>query len=284
LPLDYHKIRNWRFAVQQRSYSREDAVRFARGFGAGLPGPLAADDGRFIGSGDVKALPMIAVALADGEFWQRDPEAGLHWTQIVHAEEAITLHRPLPVAGIVAVERRIVDIYDRGVEKGAMLLEQQVLRNEHGDAVVTIDVVTVLRGDGGFGGTSQGAPRPRPVPSDRAPDLTLDLATPSQDQPVFQLSSEFDVTTSLSGAKPGQLMLRGVCAFGLAGRAVLALICANEPERLRRLLVRYAGPLLTDETARIELWHTGKGRASFRMHAMERNAPVLNHCYAEFDT
>ena len=282
MPLNYQKIKNWPFRPRTRSYTREDLVRYARGFGAGLPGPLQEADARYIDPGAADALPMAAVALADGEFWQQDPRADLNWKQTVHAEEAITVHRQLPVTGSVTVNRRIVEIYDRGPGKGAMVLEQMQLTDQDGLALVTIDAITVLRDDGGFGGSNEGAPRPRPVPADRPPELTIEIATPSIDVPVFQISSEFTVAAA-SAAAPDQRMLRGVCAFGLAGRAVLKLLCDNDPKRLRRLVVRYAGPMMTDETMRLELWRTAGNEAAFRMHAVERDAPVLVHCHAQIE-
>jgi hypothetical protein len=77
--------------------------------------------------------------------------------------------------------------------------------------------------------------------------------------------------------RPGQRMLRGVGCFGLAGRAALALTCGNEPQRLRRFGVRYAGPMLSDETMRLELWHLDDTQAVFRLRAVERDAAVLSH-------
>ncbi|MEM5388811.1 MaoC/PaaZ C-terminal domain-containing protein [Paraburkholderia phymatum] len=283
MALDYRTVKNWPFEPYVRQYTCEELMRFAMGFGAGLPGPLQAEDMRYIGEGCTEALPMVAVALADGEFWQRDPRAGLNWKQIVHAEEAITMHRPLPLEGTVIVERRVVEIFDRGVGKGALVHEQQLLRDECGVAIVSVDVLTVLRGDGGFGGSGEGAPRPRPVPGDCPPDETIELVTPTAEAPLFALSSEFDVTASVLGAAPTQRILRGMCAFGLAGRAVLKLACGNQGMRLRRLSVRYAGAMLTDETMRVELWHTGEGQAAFRMHAIERDTPILHHCHLAFE-
>jgi hypothetical protein len=283
MPLDYDKIKRWPFKTDTRRYTRAESVRYARGFGAGLPGPLQADDQRFIDPVRAVALPMMSVALADGDFWQRDPEAGLHWKQIVHAEEAITMHSALDAEGTVTVERRIVEIYDRGADKGALIHEQQTLRDQDGELIVTIDVSTLLRGDGGFGGSAVAASGVSRVPADRAPDATLDLSTPSRADPVFALSPEFDVTAAIPGMQPGQLMLRGLCSFGLAGRAILETVCDNDPERLKRLAVRYAGPMLTDEIVRAEVWHTSVGAASFRLRAIERDVPVLNHCQVEFE-
>ena len=227
---------------------------------------------------------MAAVALADGDFWQADPAAGLHWQQIVHAEEAITVHRPLPPQGTVVVKRRIDEIYDRGPEKGAMVVEEQTLSTPDAELLVSIRVITVLKGDGGFGGSSDGAPKPVPVPGDRPADESLTLASPrAADQPVFLLSGEFDVTATAPSAVAGQRMLRGLAAFGLAGRAVMQLACGNVPTRLRKLVVRYAGPLLTDEQVRVDLWQGLPGKAAFQMRSISRDAPVLQHCHAEFD-
>jgi len=282
MPLNYDLIKNWPFKPVIRTYTRAEMIRFAQGFGAGLPGALQQDDNRFLDADAALALPMAAVPLTDGEFWQQDPAAGLTWQQIVHASEAITMHRPLPAEGTVVITRKNVEIYDRGAAKGALIVEQDRLADERGDPYVTIDVATVARADGGFGGSAEGAPKPVPVPGDRAPDLTLDIRTPSNDNPVFKLAVDLDITGSIPNAKPGQLMLRGVGCFGLAGRAVLKLLCGNDPARLKHLLVRYAGPMLTDETMRIDIWRTEPGKASFRLHAVERNVPVLNHCLVEF--
>jgi hypothetical protein len=281
MPLDYHKIKNWPFKTVRRVYSRQDVIRYARGFGVGLPGPLQIIDQAFLDPINPQVLPMTAVALADAEFWQRDPAAGLQWSRILHADEAITVHRPLAPQGLVVVERCVMEIYDRGPEKGAILQERQILRDESGICLVTIDVTTMLRGDGGFGINTVNTPRALAVPADRAPDAVIELRTPSADNPIFRLSPELDVSKAHAVASPGQLMLRGLCSFGLAGRAVLHLACGNDPSRLRRLFVRYAGPMLTDEIIRTELWRTGAATASFRAHAVERDMPVLSHGQVE---
>lgn len=279
--LDYQKIKQRRFAREVRPYQRAELVRFAQGFGAGLPGPLQQQDQRYLGDA-AQALPMAAVALADGEFWQADPAAGLNWRQIVHAEEAIEVHRPLPPDGTVLVDHRVDEIYDRGPERGAMMVEELALGSPAGERLVTIRVITVLKADGGFGGSAEGAPKPVPVPADRPPDLSIELLTPrAADQPAFLLSTELAIASAAPGKVPGQRMMRGLAAFGVAGRGVLGLACGNDPGRLRRLSVRYAGPLFTDETVRLELWRLEPGRVAFQMRAIERDAPVLQHCHAD---
>lgn len=263
------------FAVEPRRWDAAQAVRWARDFGAGLPGELAAPDGRFLDAAQALALPMIAVPLCDGEFWQQAPDTGIDWRRIVHAEERLIVHRPLPLAGSALLSQAVVDIRDRGAEKGASMLQRLTLTAPDGLPYADVEVTTVLRGNGGFGGPPPDAARPAPLP-DRAPDARIDIRTPSADSTSFCLSAELKVAAGLE-LRPGQRMLRGVGCFGLAGRAALALCCGNDPRRLTRFGVRYAGPMLSDETMRLELWRLDDSQAVFRMLAVERAAPVLSH-------
>lgn len=264
-----------RFAPAKLRWDAAQAVRWARDFGAGLGCALAAHDARFLDAGQALALPMIAVPLADGEFWQQQPDTGIDWRRIVHAEEKLTLYRPLPIAGRALLTQAVVDIRDRGADKGATMVQRFTLAEPGGAAYVDIDVTTVLRGNGGFGGPPPDAVRPAPLP-ERAPDAGVELRSPSAEDTSFCLSAELKVAAGFT-LQPGQRMLRGVGCFGLAGRAALALACGNEPARLRRFGVRYGGPLLSDETLRLELWHVADGQAVFRLHAIERDAVVLSH-------
>lgn len=278
MALDYDKLMAWPFPVVKREYAADDAIRFARGFGAGSSASMAQADQPFLRQNDSRALPMIAVPLCDGEFWQQHPSTGIVWQQIIHAEEALTMHRPLPVAGMVAISQRIEAIYDRGREKGAVMLQKQFLHDSAGALLATIDVTTILRGNGGFGGKPWPAVRVA-LPADHPADRVLELHSAAEADAIFRLSADLAVA---SNAPRGKSMMRGVGCFGTAGRAALALACGNEPERLRRLGVRYVGPMYTDERLRVELWDLAPGRAVFRMSAPERDTMVLDNCFVDF--
>lgn len=265
-----------RFPVEPRAWDAKRAVLWARDFGAGLPGELAAYDARFLDERQAFALPVIALPLCDGEFWQQRPDTGIDWRQIAHAEEVLTLHRPLPLAGRASVSQSIVDIRDRGVGKGASMVQHFSLTEQgSGLPYADLEVTTVLRGNGGFGGPMLTPSRPAPLP-DRQCDAVIEIRTPNADDTRFGLPPELLVSAGLA-VRPGQRKLRGVGSFGLAARAALALVCGNDPQRLHRLGVRYGGVMLSDETMRFELWNAGPGHAVFRMRAAERDATILSH-------
>ena len=77
-------------------------------------------------------------------------------------------------------------------------------------------------------------------------------------------------------------ILHGLATFGVAGRAVLAALCDNRPERLRRLDARFASPVYPGETIRTEIWREGEGIGSYRASVVERDLVVLNNGYVEF--
>jgi hypothetical protein len=264
------------FPVEPRFWTAEEAVSWARGFGAGLPGELSAFDARFLDERQLHALPAIAVPLCDGEFWQQRLDTGIDWRQIVHAEEVLTLHRPLPLAGRALLSQSIVDLRDRGVGKGASMRQRFSLTDEGFHLpYAELEVTTLLRGNGGFGGPQLDPVRPAPLP-ERRPDAGIDIRTPAAGDTSFGLPPELLLSAALA-VRPGQCMLRGAGSFGLATRAALALVCGNEPQRLLRLGIRFGGVMLSEETMRFELWNVASGQAVFRMRALEREAPVLSH-------
>ncbi|MBA1204296.1 3-alpha,7-alpha,12-alpha-trihydroxy-5-beta-cholest-24-enoyl-CoA hydratase [Pseudomonas capeferrum] len=280
MALNYQKLMNWPFPAVVRRYSQEDCILIARGFGAGGSPDWAEPDRSFLEPGDaLQVLPATAVALADGEFWQMDPRTGIAWQQIVHAQESLRMHRPLACEGELVITQKIDEVFDRGADKGAVMLQTLTLSEPTGKAVASIEVTTLLRGNGGFGGKPQDTPRPAPLPTRQA-DLVLDIPTPGSPDTLFRLSADIAIAAQTQG-KP-QAMMRGVGCFGLACRGALRLVCGNDARRLRSFTVRYAGPMYTGETMRLELWQVEPGLALLRMHAVERDQPVLSHGVIEY--
>jgi len=73
-----------------------------------------------------------------------------------------------------------------------------------------------------------------------------------------------------------------LCSYGVAGRAVLKLLCGNDAERLRQFDVRFASPVYPGETLRVEVWRESEGVASFRVRVRERDVICLSNGYVEY--
>jgi len=283
--LDYQAVRNRTFAPITETYSQADAIGFAKACGIGLPGPLGRREDRFVVSGpDLEVLPMYGIMLALGGLWTQDPATGIDWRKTVHAEETIRMDGVPPAAATVTGQRAVNAVYDKGPGRGALMYETNRLGVE-GLPVATVTVGTFLLGDGGFsaagGGDAGGPPPPHAVPSDRAPDRTIELATVREPLALYRLAPEFVAAVGVP-VPAGEAMLRGVCSFGMAGRAAMALVCGSDPARFKALGVRYAGPIMTGETVRLELWDEAPGKASFVMRAVERDVLVLKNGFVEY--
>jgi len=283
--LDYQAVRNRTFAPITETYSQADAIGFAKACGIGLPGPLGRREDRFVVSGpDLEVLPMYGIMLALGGLWTQDPATGIDWRKTVHAEETIRMDGVLPAAATVTGQRAVNAVYDKGPGRGALMYETNRLGVE-GLPVATVTVGTFLLGDGGFsaagGGDAGGPPPPHAVPSDRAPDRTIELATVREPLALYRLAPEFVAAVGVP-VPAGEAMLRGVCSFGMAGRAAMALVCGSDPARFKALGVRYAGPIMTGEIVRLELWDEAPGKASFVMRAVERDVLVLKNGFVEY--
>lgn len=287
MALDYALMKNWPIAETTQDYAKKDVILYALGLGAATTNPVAADDLQFVYERGLAALPTYATLLAGSGAWMADPRLGIDLAKVLHGEQFLTIHQPLPSRGAVVGSERVQEIYDKGADKGAVLyMEREVRDAASGELLATSGWSVFMRGNGGFGGSAAGQPLPHPVPAERAPDASIDLVTRPEQAVLYRLSGDdnpLHIDPSLARSVGfDQPILHGMCTYGFAGRAILKLVCGNDPARLRKLNVRFASPVYPGETLRTELWHEGPGRAAFRVKAVERDLVVLNNGYAEY--
>ena len=282
--LDPQKILDWPFEPVEQTYTERDTILYALGCGLGID-PLDEDQLRFVfEEPELLALPSMAAVLSPPGFWARHPDAGIDWVRILHGEQAMEIHRPLPAAATVAATAKVTDIVDKGPEKGALLFVERTVRDvESGDDLATLRSTTFARGDGGCGGTTETAPAPHPIP-DRAPDLACDLPTAPNSALIYRLSGDPNpLHASPSVARAAGFdrpILHGLCSWGVAGHAILKSCCGYDPVRIRSMALRFSAPVYPGETIRTEMWRDGN-IVSFRARVAERDAVVLNNGRAE---
>jgi acyl dehydratase len=246
---------------------------------------VGADELPFVYEDGLEVLPTMAVALAYPGFVWRDPELGVDWQRLLHAETGITIHAPLPVSGELIGHTRFGPVFDKGPEKGSIAYHVREIYDAAGTHLATVRNGTFLRGNGGCGSTPGEQAKPHAIP-DRAPDHVVDLATAENQALIYRLSGDLnplhvDPDVAAAGGFPRPI-LHGLCTFGVAGRAVLAALCGNAPTRLKRLDARFSAPVFPGETIRTEIWREGAGRAAYRASVIERDKVVLNNGYVEF--
>ena len=289
MPIDYAKLKSMKIEPLRQSYTRRDTMLYALGLGVGANGPLAASELKYVYEKSLVALPMQAVILAAGPMLLSQPEFGINYGMLLHAEQSLLLHKPLPVRGTVISEISIDEIYDKGAAKGAILyMTRKLFDANSGDQLVTLGTVTFLRGDGGFGGKSEGAPKPRAVPAERAADLRVTLPSTLNQALIYRLSGDYNplhIDPEVAGlAGFDRPILHGLCHYGMAGRALIKALCGDDPAHLLRLDTRFTSPVYPGEPLQLEIWNIGPGDASFRVVASDRHAVVQDFGRFEFHT
>jgi acyl dehydratase len=286
MPIDYDKLKAWRFPQITQAYSARDCILYALGLGLGWD-PVAPDQLAYLyekTGAELKVMPTMGLVLGKPAFWQKDPGTGIDWVRMLHGEEGIVLHRPIPPAATIVGRSRITAIVDKGTERGALIgVERIVSDASSGDPIATVTSVIFCRGDGGFGDRGDTLPAPHPLPG-RAPDATASFPTVNQTALVYRIHGgdnlihvDPDVARKAGYERP---ILQGLCMFGIATHAAIGQFAGGNPHRIRSLRVRFSAPAYPGETIRTELWRDGNV-VSFRSFAAERNVMALNNGRAE---
>lgn len=279
----YDKLLNRDFGTLEQTYTEQDTILYALGIGMGQD-PLDEDCLRFVYEDKLKAMPSQSVVLAYPGFWAREPDTGIDWVRVLHAGQEIIMHRPLPSAASVVATTRITDIADKGPRVGALVVSERTVRDrDSGEEYCTLVTTILCRGDGGCGGPRKSSPRPDQMP-DRNPDLVCDLPTLPQQALIYRLNGDFNPlhasppVAQAAGFKAP--ILHGLCTFGVATHALVKSCCGYDPEKLKRVRVRFSAPVYPGDTISTEIWCLGNTEIAFRCRSLEQEKVVINNGFA----
>ena len=298
--INYDKLRNWRSPAVRHTYTAKDVMLYALGVGMGQD-PLDRDELRFVYERDLRVLPSMAAVLASPGFWVRDnPELGIDYLRLVHGEQTITLHQPLPVAAIVIGETRVTRVVDKGEGKGALVYSEKRLTDEASGALLaTTGSVTFCRGDGGFsgrGGAGGGDAPAAPLQAtpDTTPAVALEFSLRPEAAFIYRLSGDInplhvdpDIAAKAGFARP---IMHGLGTYGVACRGLVKAFCDCDPARFKSISARFSAPAYPGDVIRLECWRVGDagvtsgaggGEIAFRARVPARDATVLSHGRAQ---
>jgi acyl dehydratase len=253
---------------------------YAVGIGMGAD-PMDEKELAFVNEGyftpkPLKVVPTFASVAAWGA------NAGpidINRLMVVDGERDITFHKPLPVAANITADSTILGVFDKGKDKGAVILRKTVLRDDKGEALATLIASTFARGDGGFGGPSDGQPEPHPIPK-RAPDTSVDIPTRPDQALLYRLCGDRNpLHSDPEFAKRGGFdrpILHGMCTYGLSCRAVLQTYADYDPGSFKQHAVRFSSPVIPGETVSFDMWKDGNV-ISFEGRVKSRNATVIRN-------
>ena len=259
------------------TYRQRDTILYGLGLGAGAD-PIDRDALRFVyeGGAGLRALPTMAVTLVPST----TRALGLDMARVLHGEQRLTIHTPLRAEDSIISETRTLSIIDKGAGRGAIVnIETTARRAEDGAALFTSIKTLFARGDGGCGAPAAAALPVHTIP-DRGPDGEHAITTHPDQALLYRLSGDHNPLhadpEAARAAGFDRPILHGLCTYGIAGRAILAALCDNDPQRIRALDVRFTAPVFPGETIVTRLWCDGD-IVSFRCHVPARDVVVIDN-------
>lgn len=236
---------------------------------------------QFVFEKDLCAVPTMGTVAAWGA---RDVRTlGVDYSKVLHGEQKLTLHKPLPVAADVLVDTRTKGIYDKGKDKGALIVSEIAIRlADDGDPLCTLETTHFARGDGGFSEAGGDSGRPAPPHSipDRPADHICHMKTTISQPLYYRLLGDRNVLhadpKAAEAAGFDRPILHGLCTYGICCHAVLKTICNYDPAMITQFDVRFSSPVFPGETLVVKMW-ADDAIISFRARSLERDIVVINN-------
>lgn len=285
MPIHVELVKNWPFAALRQTVTEKDAILYALALGYGSQ-PTAAAELSFVYEQGLQAVPTWVTTLCHPGFWVSEPATGIDATKVVHGEQLVTFHAPLPTAGVVRGEGRVLDILDKGAGKGALLIvERKIYDDTTGVLLASIEQRIMCRGDGGFSAASEVKPSlqsaPLPMARNRPPDHVIEIQSLPQAALIYRLCADMNplhadpaVALAAGFERP---ILHGLCTYGIVARAIITACCGNDAKALKSLGVRFSAPVYPGELIRTEIWNDQEraGALRFRCLVPARNTVVI---------
>lgn len=257
-------------------YAWKDVVLYALGIGA------STEELDFLFEmGDLKVFPTFAVVPSFRALVQATSNLNVNPMMILHGEQTVIQHKPIPPEGEMSTVSEITGIYDKG--KAALVVVQA--KTSIDGAPVFDNVFTIFaRGEGGFGGDRGPEALKADPPEGKTPDFRVEYKTLPQQALLYRLSGDTNpLHVSPQFAAMGGFdrpILHGLCTYGHAGRAVLHSICGSDPARFKSFAARFASVVFPGDTVVTEGWRQSAGRYVIRASTQEGKT-VLSNAIAE---
>jgi len=269
--LDQRSSRVW-------SWNDRDAILYALCLGFG-ESPHDERARRFVYEKDLRVVPTFPTILA----WVAEPtftQLGIDPITALHGEQRIELHRAIPIPADLVVRGEVVDVFDKGAGRGAVVITRQVIcEATNHSPIATLTTTCFARGEGGCGGSHE-IPPPLHATPVRPPDRSIDFSTRSDLALLYRLSGDRNLLhadpEAASAAGFSHPILHGLCTFGFTCRAVLEIFGEFEPFSIAVHQARFTASVYPGETLTVDLWRD-ENIVSFQARVRSRGVTVIKN-------
>jgi len=273
-----------RYPLVEQQVLPRDAMLYALGIGFG-ENPIDPNQLKFVYEKDLRVFPTMAITLCyPGAAARTAAHTGLDMRKALHVFQSFELVAPIPLNRALIGENKITGVFDKGADRCILWTYENHIRDgASGQSICVLNGASMCLIGGGVGGP-RGESRPRRKFPSRAPDAMRKIKTLPQAALIYRLSGDYNpFHVDPEMAEQGGFkhpILHGRCTFGIAGRAIVQALCADDALPLSKMEARFSSPVFLGETIRTEIWSEGR-QVQFRSYVSERDVMVLDQGYAE---
>jgi acyl dehydratase len=277
MPIDPKKALGATLPDSTGSWEKDDVILYHLGVGAGA---RATDpkELEYTYEKNLKVLPSFGVIPVFGSMggFAGVPGMQINFALVLHGEQDIEIHRPIPPEAKIKSTGRIAGLYDKG--KAALIVNEIDTRLESGERLFTNRFSIFARGEGGFGGDP--GPKPGNEAPSRKPDVVAESPTLPQQALLYRLCGDKNpLHADPDFAKLGGFdrpILHGLCSFGIVCKAVVDHCLGGDTAKVARYQARFSGVVFPGETIVTSAWQDGK-TILISAATKERKTPVLSN-------
>lgn len=261
MPIDPAKALAADPMVDEFSWDQDDVILYHLGLGAGMDAPTDPAELAYVYENGLKVLPSFGVVPPFPALFGVNQLDGvdINMMMVLHGEQELEVHAPIPVDGTVTNTARVVDVQDKG--KAAVVVLEVESALPDGTVLFTNRFMIFARGEGGFGG-EPGTSTTIEVP-DREPDGTFESKTMTHQALIYRLSGDKNplhadpMFAQMAGFDTP--ILHGLATYGIVLKAVVDGMLDGDVSKVKGWRTRFAGVVFPGETIVTKAWQTDDG-------------------------
>ncbi len=281
MPIDREKALGAELPGDTFTWDEDQVILYQLGLGCGDP-PTHPRELAYTYEGSLRVLPSWGVIPVHHMLAHVPSLPGMDFNPflLLHGEQDLQIHGPIPTSATVNNAGRVAEIYDK--KKAALTILETTTTTGTGEPLFTNRFSMFMRGEGGFGGPS--GPKPANEPPDREPDQVVQTKTIPQQALLYRLNGDKNpLHADPEFAKTGGFdhpILHGLCTYGIVCRQVVDHLLDGDTSRVARYQVRFRGVVIPGDTIVTSLWREGN-RVLIKSDNKERETPVLSNAVIE---
>ncbi len=178
---------------------------------------------------------------------------------VLHGEQDMNFHQPIRPGMEIVSKAKPVGIHS--APNGVSVNTWIECRTAEGELVNEHWMTSFFRGVQDDTEAGESAPSHKVDPTDRSADPVATVQQTFDEDQTFRYSDasgdlvpiHLDDELAKSIGLPG-IIIHGLCTMAFNSRAVIDATCGGDPERLKRLAVRFSKPVLPEQEMTTRIW------------------------------